>query len=152
MTFLSLQEFLVVAKLFVPSVRCPIFCHANESDFRYCQRCDYERKVICPSRVGQVGVNIDLSQTDKRLQELLNYDQATSYSKQKDSLQKQLEAFLSALQGQVTLATATPRDLCRFLIFRFIVIAVSSLGSKVDILVAALNDCHTELWILILRN
>ena len=47
-----------------------------------------------------------------------NYDQATSYSKQKDSLQIQLEAFLSALPGQVTLATATPRDLCRFLILK----------------------------------
>ena len=116
--FFSLQELPVVAKLFVPSVRCPICCHANDSDFRYCQRCGYKRKVICPSRVGQVGGNVDLSQIDKRLQELLNYDQATSYSKQKDSLQKQLEAFLSALPEQVTLATVTPRDLYRFLIFK----------------------------------
>ena len=107
-----------MAKLFVPSVRCPICYHANDSDFHYCQRCGYKRKVICPSRVGQVGVNVDLSQIDKRLQELLNYDQATSYSKQKDSLQKQLEAFLSALLGQVTLATVPPRDLCRCLIFK----------------------------------
>ena len=107
-----------MAKLFAPSVRCPICCHANDSDFRYCQCCGYKRKVICPSRVGQVGVNVDLTQIDKRLQQLLNYDQATSYSKQKDSLQKQLEVFLSALPGQVTLATVTPRDLCRFLIFK----------------------------------
>ena len=82
-----------MVKLFAPSVRCPICCHANDSDFRYCQRCGYKRKVICPSRVGQVVVNVDLTQIDKRLQQLLNYDQATSYSKQKDSLQKQLEAF-----------------------------------------------------------
>lgn len=68
--------------------------------------------------MGQVGVNVDLSHIDKWLQELLNYDQVTSYSKQKDSLQKQLEAFLSALAGQVTLATVTPQDLCRFLIFK----------------------------------
>ena len=107
-----------MAKLFFPSVRCPICCHANDSDFRYCQRCGYKRKVICPSRVRQVGVNVDHTQIDKRLQQLLNYDQATSYSKQKDSLQKQLEAFLPALPGQVTLATVTPRDLCRFLIFK----------------------------------
>ena len=118
MTFLSLQELPVVVKLFVPSVRYPICCHANDSDFRYCQRCGYKRKVISPLRVGRVGVNVDLSQIDKRLQELLNYDQATSYSKQKDSLQKQLEAFLSALSGQVTLATVTPRHWCRFLIFK----------------------------------
>ena len=101
-----------MAKLFAPSVRCPICCHANDSDFRYCQRCGYKRNVICPLRVGPVGVNVDLSQIDKRLQE------RPVNSKQKDSLQKQLEAFLSALPGQVTLATVTPRDLCRFLIFK----------------------------------
>ena len=58
-------------KLFVPSVKCPICCPANDSDFRYCQRCGYKRKVICPSRVGQLGVNVDLTQIDKRLQQLL---------------------------------------------------------------------------------
>ena len=114
-TFLSLPEFPVVARLFIPSARCLICCHANNSDFRYYQHCGYKRKVTCPSGVGQVG---DLSHIDKRLQELLNYDQVTSYSKQKDSLQKQLEAFLSALAGQVTLATVTPQDLCHFLIFK----------------------------------
>ena len=35
---------------------------------------------------------------------------------------------------------------------RFTVIAVSSLGNKVDILEAALKDCHTKLLILILGN
>lgn len=117
-TFLSLPEFPVVARLFIPSARCLICCHANNSSFHYYQHFGYKRKVTCPSRVGQVGVNVDLSHIDKRLQELLNYDQVTSYSKQKDSLQKQLEAFLSALAGQVTLATVTPQDLCRFLIFK----------------------------------
>ena len=143
-TFLSLQEFPVVTRLLLPSVRCPICCHASDKDFRNCQRCGYKRKVICPTRVGQIGVNLDLSQIDKWLQELLNYDQATSYSRQKDSLQKQLEAFLSALPGQVTLATVTPRGFCRSLIFkdkdgkrRLTVIAVSSLGNK-----------WTSLWLL----
>ena len=65
-----------------------------------------------------MSVNVDLTQIDKRLQELLNYDQVTSYSKQKDSLQKQLEAFLSALPGKVTLPTVTLQDLCHFLIFK----------------------------------
>ena len=53
-----------------------------------------------------------------RLQQLLHYDQATSYKKQKDSLQRELQAFLGALPGFVNLATVTPRDLCRFLIFK----------------------------------
>lgn len=114
-TFLSLPEFAVVARLFIPSTTCLICCHANNGDFHYYTHCGYKRKVTCPSWVRQVGVNVDLSHIYKRLQELLNYDQVTSYSKQKDSLQKQLEEFLSALAGQVTLATVTPQDLCRFL-------------------------------------
>ena len=75
-TFLSLPEFPVVKafsfRLFIPSARCLICCHANNSDFHYYQHCGYKRKVTCPSRVGQVGVNVDLSHIDKRLQELLN--------------------------------------------------------------------------------
>jgi integrase len=59
-----------------------------------------------------------LSQIDQRLEQLLNFDRATSYSKQKDSLKKQLESFVSALPGNITLATVTPRDICRFLIFK----------------------------------
>ena len=35
------SELPVVAKLFIPSVRCPVCSHANDSDFRFCQRCGY---------------------------------------------------------------------------------------------------------------
>ena len=52
------------------------------------------------------------------MQQLLNFDQATSYSKLKDTLRKELEASLPALPGQVSLATVSPRDICRFLIFK----------------------------------
>ena len=61
---------------------------------------------------------MDLDLIDKQLQQLLDFDRATSYSKQKDSLRRELESFLSVLPGQVTLVTVTPRDLCRFLIFK----------------------------------
>ena len=57
-------------------------------------------------------------QIDKRLQQLMNFDRVTSYSKQKDSLQKELASFLAAIPGKPNLATVTPRDLCRFLIFK----------------------------------
>ena len=55
---------------------------------------------------------------DARLKQLFDYGQATSYSKQKDALKKELERFLSALPGHVTLTTATPRDVCRFLVYK----------------------------------
>lgn len=64
------------------------------------------------------SVSVDLDAIDARVQQLLNYDQATSYAKQKDSLQNELEGFLSAQPGCVTLATVTPRDLCRFSVYK----------------------------------
>lgn len=107
-----------MAKLFVPSVRCPTCSRANDIDFRFCQQCGYKRKLIGERQnsLKLKGVNVD--EIDARLQELRNYDQATSYSKQKDSLQKELESFLAALPGSVTVATVTPRDVCRFLVFK----------------------------------
>ena len=92
-----------MAKLFTPSVRCPV--------------CGYKRKVLSSDNKSG-SLKVDLHSIDKRLQQLLNFDQATSYSKQKDSLQRELEVFLSALPGQVSLATATPTDICRFPIFK----------------------------------
>ena len=106
-----------MAKLFIPSVRCPVCSHASDSDFRFCQHCGCKRKVL--SSINKSGsLKVDLDSIDKRLQQLLNFDQATSYSKQKDTLRKELEAFLSALPGQVSLATVPPRDIYRFLIFK----------------------------------
>ena len=105
-----------MAKLFILSVRCPVCSHANDSDFRFCQRCGYRRRVLTSATTKPPSV--DLASINNRLQQLLNFDQATSYSKQKDSLQKELEVFLSALPGRVSLATVTPQDLCRFLIVK----------------------------------
>ena len=107
-----------MAKLFVQSVKCPTCGHANDFDFRFCQRCGYKRRFMTTPIKDRSDVVVNLDEIEARLQQLLNYDQATSYKKQKDSLQRELEAFLTALPGFVTLATVTPRDLCRFLIFK----------------------------------
>ncbi|KAL9965310.1 hypothetical protein ACROYT_G029091 [Oculina patagonica] len=48
----------------------------------------------------------------------MDFDRATSYAKQKDSLRKEFETFLASLPGHITLATVTPRDICRFLVFK----------------------------------
>ena len=97
-----------MAKLFLPSVRCPRCSHANDSDFRFCQQCGYTRKrVACDPTIPP---QIDLDEIDARLQQLLTFDQATSYTRQKNSLQKELQNFLAALPGSPTLTTVTPRD------------------------------------------
>lgn len=63
-------------------------------------------------------IDVDLENIDQRLQQLMNFDRATSYAKQKDSLKKEFKTFLGSLPGYVTLATVTPRDICRFLVFK----------------------------------
>ena len=88
-----------MAKLFVPSVRC------------LCQRCGYSRKTVRVRQSGSADINLD--EIDTRLNQLWNFDQATNYSKQKDSLQKELENFLLGLPGKPFLAIVSPRDLCR---------------------------------------
>ena len=55
---------------------------------------------------------------DDRLRRLALFDQATSYSKQKDSLQKEWENFVSSLPKSPTIATVTPRDICRSLVYK----------------------------------
>ena len=89
--------------------------------------------------------DIDLKSIDQRLRQLMDFDRATSYAKQKDSLRKEFETFLASLPGHITLATVTPRDICRFLVFkdkngklRFTVMAVSTLAKRDDILVDVL--------------
>ena len=111
------QDLPTVAKLFILSVRCPVCSHANDHDFRFCQRCGYTRKSKSLNRTTR-KVDIDVLTLDERLNQLCNFDRATSYAKQKDSLRKELEVFLAALPGHASLTTATPRDLCRFLVYK----------------------------------
>lgn len=85
-----------MAKLFVPFVRWPVCSHASDSDFRFCQHCGYTRKNLSSIKKS-VSLKVDLDSLDKRLQQLLNFDQATSYSKQKNSLRNKLEALAQSV-------------------------------------------------------
>lgn len=108
----------MVAKLFIPSVRCPSCSHANDQDFSFCQRCGFFRKLKDKSSTRCKIPVVEIREIDSRLEQLMSFDRATNYSKQKDSLKRELEGFLSALSGYVTVETVTPRNLCRFLIFK----------------------------------
>ena len=61
---------------------------------------------------------MDVNVIDDRLRQVALFDQATCYSKQKASLQKDLENFLSSLPGSISVLTVTPRDICRFLVHK----------------------------------
>ena len=66
-----------MAKLFIPSVRCPVCSHANRSDFRFCQRWGYQRRVLTSATTKPPSV--DLASISNRLQQLLNFDQAERF-------------------------------------------------------------------------
>lgn len=68
------------------------FGNANESDVRFFQHFRYKRKILFSIKKSG-SIKVDLNSTDKQLHQLLNFDQTTSYSKQKDSQWKELEAF-----------------------------------------------------------
>jgi len=55
---------------------------------------------------------------DNRLCQLALFDQATSYSKQRASLQKELQNFLTSLPGSISVSTVTPHNICRFLVHK----------------------------------
>ncbi len=107
---------LLLAKLFIQSVQCPSCGQANDYDFQFSQKFGYSRRILTPATVCNQPV--DLKTIDAQLKQLFDHGQATSYSRQKDALKKELESFLSALPGHVTLTTATPRDVCRFLVYK----------------------------------
>ena len=48
----------------------------------------------------------------------MDFDHATSYAKQKESVGKEFETFLASPPGYITLAAVTPRDICRLLVFK----------------------------------
>ena len=89
--------------------------YANDQDFRFCQHRGYKRKVNTTESVRRIAG--DLEKIDQRLQQLMNFDRATGYAKQKDSSKKEFNMFLGSLPGYVTPATVAPRDIYRFLVF-----------------------------------
>lgn len=77
----------------------------------------YKLKIL--SGPSKTSLKVDLiSYGDRLRRQLTQFDNATSYAKQKDSLQKALENFLASISGSPTLAILTPRDICRFLVFK----------------------------------
>ena len=89
--------------------------YANDQDFRCCQHRSYKRKVNTTESVRRIAG--DLEKIDQRLQQLMNFDRARGYARQKDSLKREFDMFLGSLPGYITIATVAPRDISRFLVF-----------------------------------
>ena len=79
--------------------------YANDQDFRFCQHRSYKRKVNTTESVRRIAG--DLEKIDQRLQQLMNFDRAAAYAKQKDSLKKEFDMFL-----RFTPWLCNPSDCC----------------------------------------
>ena len=103
-----------VAKLFTPAVACQKCAYANDESFRFFQRCGYaQRLVFVPDPPHRV--EIDETMICERLWQLSKRRSSSSYSRQKNSLEKELESFLSSLSSPKSLASALPSDIIAFL-------------------------------------
>lgn len=105
-----------MARLYVPAVACPSCHYPNDHIFKFCQLCGYQRQNILLPPPSPIV--FQLSSIDERLLSLEQNAASSPYSKQKTSLRRELEAFLSALPGRKTLFSAIPQDICRFLVWK----------------------------------
>ena len=91
--------------------------YANDENFRFSQRCGYARRLVFvpdPPR----RVDIDETMIGERLQRLSKQCSSSSYSRQENCLEKELESFLSSLSSPKSLASALPSDIIAFLVWK----------------------------------
>ena len=106
-------------KLITPGVACSKCAYANDEKFRFWQQCGYARSLVFvpdpPHRV-----EIDKTMIGERLRQLSKQMQrsSSSYSRQKNSLEKDFESFLSSLSSLKSLASAFRSDIMAFLVWK----------------------------------
>ena len=106
-----------VPKLFTPAVTCPKCAYANDENSCFCQRWGYARRLgVVPDPPHRV--EIDETLIGERLRQLSKQRSSSSYSRQKNSLEKKLESLLSSLSSPKSLASAFPSDLIAFLVWK----------------------------------
>ena len=118
-------------KLFVPSVSCPKCCYPNDENFRFCQRCGYERNTVPTTALSPLKAPIDLSHIERRKRELRDRQASTAYTKQKSSLEKELTTFLCSLAPKRDISGCKSR-LCRVMETQYLAaVRVEQLESRV---------------------
>ncbi|KAK3745533.1 hypothetical protein QZH41_002902 [Actinostola sp. cb2023] len=106
----------MVPRIFCPAVACPRCAYPNDHTFRYCQQCGYRRERLSPP--VQAHLLVDVGSINARLAQLRSASHSTPYERQKSSLQGDLESFLATLPLPKDLPSASPDDVCRFLIWK----------------------------------
>ena len=113
----SFQSLPIVPRLCQPSVSCPVCAKPNDCDFRFCQRCGYQRQKRVSQASPHFKAPVDLSVISARKQCLVARQRSTPYQKQKTALEVEFMDFLG-FTSQRDMCTAIPDDVVDFLIWK----------------------------------
>ncbi|XP_019627740.1 PREDICTED: uncharacterized protein LOC109472411 [Branchiostoma belcheri] len=105
----------LVPRQWKPAAACPECHHPNDHDFRQCQMCAYQRRPFPPPRRS---MDIDEEKIKRRLDEVNNMAKNTDYGKKKAALENELVDFLGNIYPPKDLVTASPKDVCAFLVWK----------------------------------
>ena len=109
-----------VPKLFQPSVACPQCQHPNDEDFKFCQRCGYQRKCLSLNLGKRLQTRFPVREEEiaTRMKQLSDTQSNSRYAKQKSALELELCSFLASLETPRDMSTALPGDIVAFLIWK----------------------------------
>ena len=109
----------MVPKLFTQSVSCPSCLYPNYASFRFCQSCGYQRKVLVDVPASGSSVPLEVIALDTVFCRLLVFLLVPVMLSSRLPFKKGLNSqFLSSLPFPKDISTATPRELCRFLVWK----------------------------------
>eukprot|EP00794_Sanderia_malayensis_P015556 gene15556-biopygen13268 len=104
-----------IPRLWKPAARCDACNYTNDFDFHFCLHCGLPAS---SAAVSSSKISADHSAIQARFDSLTRYKQVKPYQKQKGKLQQDSESFLWSLPTKKTVATATPRNVIDFLIWK----------------------------------
>ncbi|XP_035680832.1 uncharacterized protein LOC118418849 [Branchiostoma floridae] len=110
-----IQPLPLIPRQWTPSVACPECHRPNDHDFRLCQMCGYERQPFPPPREK---LDVDDDKIQARLEEINKLAVSSDYGKKKAALENELRNFLGNRSPPKDLTTASPKDVCSFLVWK----------------------------------
>ena len=96
---------------------CPACSKPNDFDFRYIQRCGYQRQTKSHTTLKSLKAPIDLCFIRGRKKILVTRQQATPYQKQRSALEMEFSQFLESTSKR-DICSAIPDDVIDFLIWK----------------------------------
>ena len=114
---LSFQSLPLVPRLFEPSVSCPACSKPNDFDFRYCQRCGYQRQSRLHQTLKSLKALIGLCSIRERKKTSVAQQLAIPYQKQRGTLEIDFSQFLESTSKR-DICSAIPDGVDDFLIWK----------------------------------